>query len=479
MLNKVRKTIAEYRMLNRGDRVVTAVSGGPDSVALLKALTIIADEYDLSLMVAHLNHGLRGEEADREEDFVRTLCRGMGLEFAGKKISMPILGERRGKSPEDFCREERYAFLKKTAKDYRATKIALGHHLHDQAETVLMNFLRGSGAEGLRGMLPVREGMFIRPLLKVARNEILAFLEKEGLTFMTDSSNSQDFYLRNRIRHQLIPLLRDGYNPQVEETLARTAEIIRLDDEYMELAVRDLLYRWGVFHGEGEKTVLIPDFLELHEALRYRLIKALLTRTLSPEKGIGFRHVQAVAALAQGREGCGSLDLPGGITVRREYDLLIVSRKVGFDAVPGRRLSGAVEREKSHFSYPVEIPGRVDVAEAGMAITFQFADKPPSFYLSDKERIVYMDYEAMHPPLAVRNLKPGDRMKPLGMAGTKKLNAFFIDEKIPRRQRDKIPLLIDRQSVLWVAGMRMSERVRITDKTTRALRIEIGNYSGR
>jgi len=473
VLTKVRKTIAQYRMLERGDRVVAAVSGGPDSVALLKALTIIAGKYDLFLMAAHLNHGLRGEDADREEAFVRTLCRDMGLEFTGKKISMSVLEKRRGKSPEDFCREERYAFLTQTAKDCQATKIALGHHLHDQAETVLMNFLRGSGAEGLRGMLPIREGVFIRPLLKVARNDILAFLEKEGLTFMTDSSNFQDFYLRNRIRHQLIPLLRDGYNPQVEETLVRTAEIMRLDDEYMELAVRDLLHKWGIFCGKGEKTVPISDFLELHEALRYRLIKALLTDVLSSGKGIGFRHVQAVAALAQGRKGCGFLDLPGGITVRREYDLLIVSRRAGLDAVPGRRLSGATEREKSHFSYPVEIPGRVDVAEAGMAITFQFADKPPSFYLSDRQRIVYMDYEALRPPLAVRNVKPGDRMQPMGMAGTKKLNAFFIDEKIPRRQRDKIPLLIDRQSVLWVVGMRISERVKIMPETKKVLKLEI------
>ena len=472
MLDKVRQTIAEYRMLNRGDKVVTAVSGGPDSVALLKALTILADEYGLSLMVAHLNHGLRGEEADREEDFVRTLCRGMGLEFAGKKISMPARGERGGKSPEDFCRGERYAFLTQTAKDCQATKIALGHHLHDQAETMLMNFLRGSGAEGLRGMLPVREGVFIRPLLKVTRDEIFVFLEKEGLNFMTDSSNSQDFYLRNRIRHQLMPLLKDGYNPQVEETLARTAEIMRLDNEYMELAIEDLLRRWGVFCGEGNKTVPIPYFLELHEALQHRLIKALLTRTLSPEKGIGFRHVQAVTALAQSGEGRGSLYLPGGITVQREYDLLIVSRKAGFDAAPCRYLSGAAQREKSHFSYPVEIPGRVNVAEAGMAITFQFVAKPPSYALG-RERVVYMDYETLRPPLAVRNVKPGDRIQPLGMAGTKKLKSLFIDEKIPRRQRDKIPLLIDRQSILWVIGVRMSEQVKITDKTTRALRIEI------
>jgi tRNA(Ile)-lysidine synthase len=472
MLTKVRKTIAQHRMLEHGDRVLAAVSGGPDSVALLKALAIISIEYGFFLMAAHLNHGLRGGEADREETFVRTLCKEMGLEFTAKKISLSTLEKRRGRSMEDLCREERYAFLVQTAKDQQATKIALGHHLQDQAETVLMNFLRGSGAEGLRGMLPVREGMFIRPMLEVTRNEILAFLEKEGLTFMTDSSNFQDFYLRNRIRHNLIPLLRECYNPRVEETLARTANIMRLDDEYMELAVGSLLYKWGVFCGEDEKTVSIPDFLNLHEALQHRLIKALLTGISPPEKGISFRHVRAVTALAQSGKGCGFLDMPGGQTVRREYDSLVFSRKTGLE-VSQRRLLHAAQWEESRFSYLVKIPGRVSIPEAGTAIDIQFTDKPPASRLSGDERIVYMDYEAMRPPLVIRSLKPGDRIQPLGMAGTKKLKAFFIDEKIPQRERNKIPILTDMQSILWVVGFRMSERVKIVPNTKKTLRLEI------
>jgi tRNA(Ile)-lysidine synthase len=474
VLSKARKIIEEYRMLDQGERVVAAVSGGPDSVALLKVLAIVAGDYKLSLLVAHLNHGLRGKESDSEEAFVRSLCRDVGVECISKKLDVSLLKEGRGKSLEDLCRNERYAFLKQTAEDYRATKIALGHHLHDQAETVLMNFLRGSGTEGLRGILPVREGMFIRPLLKVTRNEILAFLKKEGLTYVNDSSNLEDFCLRNRIRHKLIPLLKEGYNPRLEETLSSTAEIMRLDDEYMELEADALFRRCGIFEGRLEKAILINDLLELHEALRRRVIKKLLTGLLPSGKAIGFKHVMEVADLAQKREGSGSLDLPGGMTVRREYDMLIVSRKAGFDKVHGRRLLSAANQEKSQFSYPVEIPGCVNVAEAGMAMTFQFADKQmPSSYISGTKRIVYMDYEALQPPLAVRNAKPGDKMQPLGMAGTKKLKSFFIDEKIPRRQRDKIPLLIDRQSILWVAGIRMSERARITDRTRRVLKIEI------
>ncbi len=472
VLSKVRKTIEEFAMLERGDRVVAAVSGGPDSVALLKALAMIAGEYDFSLMAAHLNHGLRGEESDREEDFVLTLCRGMGIEVVSKKVSLRLI-EKRGGSLEDLCRNERYAFLKETAKERGATKIALGHHLHDQAETVLMNFLRGSGAEGLRGMLPVREGMFIRPLLKVFRHEILAFLEKEGLSFVSDSSNVQDFCLRNRIRHHLMPILKEGYNPRLEETLCRTAEIMRLDDEYMDCEAAVLLQRWGIACGKDENAIPIPALLNLHEALRSRVIKMALTWALPSGKGIGFKHVKAVAALAQGRGGCRSVNLPGGITVIREYDLLIVSQKADINENSGRRTPVSTEREKGHFCYILEIPGSVDIKESGATITFQFVEKPPSGYLSGKERIVYMDYEALHPPIVLRSVRPGDRFQPLGMAGNKKLKSFFIDEKIPRRLRGSIPILADRHSVLWIAGMRMGERAKITPETRRVLKIEI------
>jgi len=473
VLTKVKKTIDEHSMLARGDRVIAAVSGGPDSVALLKILSMIADQYDISLVVAHLNHGLRKEESDREEDFVRMVGQNMGIEFISRKVDIAGL-RKQGKSEEELCRELRYDFLKQAASDYRATKIALGHHLHDQAETVLMNFLRGSGSEGLRGMLPVREGMIIRPLLQITRKEILAFLEKERLSFMMDSSNAQDLYLRNRIRHHLMPLLKDAFNHRVEENLARTADIMRLNDDYMEGEIEGLLDRWGVFRHDPEKKMPVPEFLKLHEALQYRLIKTLLAWTSKAGKGVGYRHVKAAVDLAKGRRGSGCLDLPGGVLLRREYDLLIFCQKENFKASGIYVVSAPDSSERQQFFYPVNVPGRVEVKEAGMNITFQIVDKMPlSFLPGEEDRIAYMDYEAMCPPLAIRNINPGDRIQPLGMTGTKKIKSLLIDEKVPRRQRHCLPILVDRQSVLWIAGLRMSQRIGITEKTRLALKVEI------
>ena len=469
MLNKVKKTITHHAMLQRGERLIVAVSGGPDSVALLKVLTLIAAEYKLSLVVAHLNHGLRGAEAEEDERFVRSLSNSMDVECISGKIDIVALKEP-GKSLEELCRVQRYAFLKKVAVDCQATKIALGHHLQDQAETVLMNLLRGSGAEGLRGMLPVREGLIIRPLLQVTSKEILAFLEEMGLSFTSDSSNAHDCYLRNRIRHQLLPLLKEGFNQRVEENLSRTAEIMRLDDDYLATEVEGWLCRWGIDRQDEDKRLPIAEFLKLHAALQQRVIKHLLVRTSRSGQGIGYKHVQAALALARGSHGSASLDLPGGVLLRREYHTIIFSRLVErHSSSAGRRMS-----ENITFCYPVIIPGRIEVKEAGLSINLQFADRPDQSLISvPGGRIAYLDYGAVHPPLVIRNFIPGDRMQPLGMAGKKKLKALFIDEKVPRAKRQLLPLLADQQSVIWVAGLRISSRVSVKETTRQVLKVEI------
>lgn len=469
MLQKVRQTIAYYAMLQRGDRLIVAVSGGPDSVALMKALTMMAPEYELSLVVAHLNHGLRGAEADREEDYVRSLSHSMDLECVSGKIDIAALKEP-GKSLEELCREQRYAFLKKAAVDYGANKIALGHHRQDQAETVLMNLLRGSGSEGLRGMTPVREGLIIRPLLQVSIKEILAFLEEMGLAFASDSSNAHDCYLRNRIRHQLLPLLKEGFNCRIEENLCRTAEIMRLDDDYLAKEVEGWLCRWGLTSQAGDKRLPLAEFHKLHVALQQRVIKHLLARASRSGQGISYKHVRAALALACGSQGSASLDLPGGVVVRREYHTLIISRATGRHAGS----AGRGTSENRAFCYPVNIPGRIEVPEAGLSINFQFTARPDqAIFLTPGSPIVYLDYGALRPPLVIRNVIPGDRMQPLGMEGRKKIKALFIDAKVPRAERNKLPLLADQQSVIWAVGLRISSRVVITEKTRQVLKVEI------
>lgn len=341
MLRSVRKTIAESALLERGDHLLVAVSGGPDSVALLRVMALLSPEYELTLTTAHLNHGLRGEESREEEAFVRSLSAGMGIRCISKTLDIRSLRKGSGKSMEEVGREQRYRFLDEAAQACGAAKIATGHHRGDQAETVLINLLRGSGLEGLKGIVPLRDGRIIRPLLHVGRPEILAFLRHEGLTYREDGSNRSLCFLRNRIRHRLIPELAASYNPAIVRGLSRTAEIIRREDDYLQAAVRRILNGWGIVPGTADVSLPLRDLTDLHEALQRRVLKCLLESAAPAGTGIGYRHVEAALALARlPRRRKASLDLPGLIRVETNGSAMRIGR-VQWRPVRRRKQKGA------------------------------------------------------------------------------------------------------------------------------------------
>jgi tRNA(Ile)-lysidine synthase len=469
MIEKVKKAIQEHSMLGMGDRVVVAVSGGPDSVALLKVLEMVSGDYGLTLISAHLHHGIRGEEADRDEQFVKQLSQDMSLAFVSDRIHVPVLKKGTGKSIEEIGREERYWFLKDVAEKHGAQKIALGHHLHDQAETVIMNLLRGSGAEGLRGMLPVRDGMFIRPLLGIRRKEILDFLEERQIPYMLDPSNDSNVYLRNRIRHRLIPELKEQFNPNLEESLGSMSEILRLEDDYMKIVTGGILTELGVKLCDKEIRIKISDLRIHHPAIQNRMIKTFLEQFSPSGKGIGSIHVKAVINLSDSKKPGGRVNLPYGIHVWREYDCLCFGRQKKESI--GSHAMNANEKLEELF-YTVSIPDTIRIHELGKTMSFDLV-QPPKESVSDVPNIAYMDYDKIAPPLVVRTIRPGDRIQPLGMEGTKKLKSYFIDRKVPRGKRREIPLLVDGESVIWIAGMRLNERVKITNKSRKILKVEI------
>jgi tRNA(Ile)-lysidine synthase len=463
MIRKVRDAIKENHLLDPGEKVVVAVSGGSDSVALLKALEMLSCEYRLTLIVAHLNHGLR-EEAPSEEQFVRIMAQDMGLVFESKSLDIRSLGQVTGKCMEDTSREARYDFLNDVAKKHGARKIALGHHINDQTETVLMNFLRGSGPTGLKGMLPARDSTYIRPLLGVTRDEIISFLASHGLPFVTDASNADQRYLRNRIRHALIPELKAKYNPKLDEIIKSMAEVMRIEDDYMEVATVKVMTAWGVTPADSEFKICISHFLECHEAIQRRIIKHLL-EGLSPHgKGIGFRHMSAALGLISSDRPGAYVNLPCNIEVRREYDTLVISkREKGQEEILSKRCN--------ELYYEVTPPASVKMVELGKTMIFEFA-KGPIHVRTNVKDAVFMDYDRISLPLVIRTVRPGDRIQPLGMRGMKKIKSVFIDEKIPRRHRKEIPLLLDQETALWLAGLRLSERVKITEKTRQILKVE-------
>ncbi len=456
MINKVKQTIEKYNLLDKGDKVVVALSGGPDSTALLVILTQIAEKSGFNLIAAHLNHGLRGEESNEDEKYSRELSKKMGVAFVARKIDKT--GVERGVSPEDYYRRQRYSFLNKVAQEQRAKKIALGHNLQDQAETVLLNLLRGSGMEGLKGILPMREGRYIRPLIEVSRREIIAFLNARGIQYRRDSSNESKQYLRNKIRGELIPYIKEKFNPKIEENLAQTAEILRNEDEFIGQYALEAMDSPYIQRKKNLISLNITYINKLPLAVRRRFFKAL-SESLNPEKnGFSFIHIKSLENLAQ-RKGSGKkVSLPFGIEARREYDNLILERK-----------KASLKRIK--YEYTMKIPDSINIKDRN--VTFHLQTINIDYIDCGSENKVYMDLDKISRPLILRNRRDGDWFQPLGMKGRKKIKTFFIDRKIPRNERDEIMLIADRISVVWIEKMHLSDRVKITEDTKNILELEI------
>ena len=456
MIKKVNQTIEKYNLLEKGERVVVALSGGPDSTALLAVLALIAQELDLSLIIAHFNHGLRGTESDEDEKFSRDLSEKRGFFFVSGK--MDKRKREKGISPEDFYRRERYNFLNKVAEDYQAQKIALGHNMQDQAETVLLNLLRGSGLEGLKGFLPMRDGKFIRPLIEISRREIISFLNKTGIPYRQDSSNENKRYLRNQIRSELIPYLKEKFNPRIEQSLAQMAEILRQEDELIRQNVAHALKSSFIQRQQNRILLKIADINKLHPAIRLRLFKTLL-ESLSPAKnGFSFIHVKSLDNLAQKCESGKRVVLPLGIEARREYDDLILEKK-------------KIVSKQMEYEYTMNIPGSLYVKERKITIRSELTAKE-KFDFSGKNE-VYLDLDKIQQPVIIRNRRDGDWFQPLGMQGQQKIKSLFIDHKIPQSKRDEIMLLIDNISVIWIENMHLNDRVKITAHTKNVLKLVI------
>ena len=458
MIKKILETIEKYNLLNKEDRVVVALSGGPDSTALLVALAQIAKLMDYSIIVSHFNHALRGTRSDEDENYSQELAKKMGLIFVSAKMDQKQ--RQKGESPEDFYRKQRYHFLNKVAEDYNAQKIALGHNIQDQAETILLNLLRGSGLEGLRGILPMREGKFIRPLIEVSRGEIIAFLSEAGISYCQDRSNENNIYLRNKIRSELIPYLKEKFNPGIEENLAQMAEILREDDDYIRDSVQKALKSTYIQNQSNRISLNIEYIKGLVPAIRSRLFKEILESLNLEKNGFSFRNIKALERLTQITESGKRISLPLEIEAKREYGTLIIER----DKTCVRQLD---------YEYPVNIPCIIHVKEINRTISIEKTSRDKMDRQSKNK--VYLDLDKIQQPVILRNRRNGDRFQPLGMKGRQKIKSLFINQKIPRHKRNEIMLLVDQNSVLWIENMHLSDRVKISAQTINILVLEIIN----
>ncbi len=438
-------------MLAPGWTLVVAVSGGVDSMVLLHVLAGLGETYGVRLHAAHLDHGLRGLEAERDAAAVAAWGRSLGVPVTVERAG-PL--DRRGGSLQRAARAARYAFLERVADRVGAQRIALGHTRDDVAETLLLNLLRGAGLRGLAAIPPVR-GRLIRPLIAVPRERILAYARAHRVPWMEDSSNRSAAYRRNRIRAELIPALAKEYNPNISEVLARTAALLRAEDAYLDSLARMALRRSAQAGRTGEAVLRGPELAELDPVLRRRVLRAAL-ESLPGRPILPARHLAGLEAWVAAGPQPGRRDLPRVLAAFWERGQLVLAPQSTPPPVPAVALPIAVATRMAPFGM-IFLAERVERAEARVP--------PPA------PEEVWLDAAAAPGGLAVRGWRFGDRFRPLGLGGSKKLQDFFVDAKVARGARGRVPLLVSGDEILWVVGHRVDDRAKVTPATRSLLRV--------
>jgi len=462
LLDHVKRTIDHYHLLDRGDRLIVGVSGGVDSMVLLHLLNVIRQEFDLALIVAHVNHGLRPKESELEAELVRKESERLGLTFEYVLFNVKEFQKAGGISLQDAARRIRFHYFNVLLQKYNANKVALGHNADDQVETVLLRLMRGSGLKGLKGILPIREGRVIRPLLEVGRREIESFAEEKKIPYLLDSSNLKENYLRNRLRLTLIPLIEKEYQPNFKEIILRTLVILREENDYLERGAEEA-YHKIVQEEKDALSFKLSQYQSLHPAIQWRILQKMWGRIDKRGMDIEVREgVEVVPVYKKLHQLCPSflLELPHGVSLEKRYDLVTMKKGWAKPVPP--------------FEVELISPGRTYIEEIKREIVIEEASRNDMIKdLYKLPDMALLDYQSLQFPLKVRNFRPGDRFQPLGLRGTQKLKEFFIDHKIPKFERPRIPLLISGEMIAWIVGYRINERVKVTEKTQRVLKVQV------
>lgn len=461
LISLVRTYIEKHSMISPGDVVLAGVSGGPDSVALLHVLNRLKEEYSIKLFAGHLNHMFRGGEADADARMVEDLAGEWEIPLVSERIDVPGYLKKNRLSPEEGAREVRYRFFQRTAREIGANRVALGHHADDQAETVLINLIRGAGITGLGGIPPVREGMYIRPLMCVRRVQIEDYCRTFSIPYRVDSSNLKTIYLRNRVRLELLPLLEEKYNPAVVISLNHMAEIAREEDCYLEEraggVLKDVLER----REEVKVVISLERMARYPVALKRRVVRLACREVGEGARLPGYQHVDRILEVAGGASGRGKVELPGGLSAIIRYGLLEIIKDKDSFAIP-------------YYQHALQVPGTTFLPETGRVIVTEVLDAggagdPRSFCRNE----TLVDLEKLDGPLWVRRRMDGDIFSPLGMGGKMKLKKFLIDRKVPREERDAIPIVSCGNDIVWAAGFCPGDYFRVTESTRVCLHIKL------
>ena len=452
----VLKNIIDYDLIFPGDNIVIGLSGGPDSMALLYCLLEARKSLEFNLIIAHVNHGVRGDEAFADQKFVESKAKELNILHYSKSVDMVQYGKDKGITAEEAGRELRYGFFREILKNHGGGKIAVAHNKNDQAETLLMRIMRGTGLDGLKGM-DFKVGDIIRPILNINRFDIEEYIKKNNIETVLDKTNLLPIYSRNKVRLELIPYIEENFNPNLINALWRLSQISNLDSSFLENTAKEKYD--NIMKSEiGGKVILDIDlFCKEDKSIQQRVIRISLEKVSLSLQGFSEQHIidiNNLTLLGTGKK----LNLPNGIIVSKNYDELIFQK----------------ENEEVLKDFKCELKfGHNQFTNICYTLNIQLLDIEGISSIKMGRYVKCFDYDKIKGSLSIRNRNTGDRFHPFGMNGSKKLKDYFIDEKINKDIRKEIPLLIDDENILWVVGYRTSDLYKITNDTKKVLVVSV------
>lgn len=461
MLDKVINYIKENKIIQQDDRILVALSGGPDSVCLLHMLYRIKDKFNLKLGAIHINHMLRGEEADKDENYIIDLCEQMGIKHYVKRINIEYIAKETNVSLETAGRNERYkAFEEIKIKD-KYNKIAVAHNANDQAETILMRIMRGTGLEGLTGIKPQREGGIIRPILCLNRQEIEDYCEYNGLNPRIDASNYDRHYSRNRVRLDILPYMRDNFNKDIIDTLNRMTLLLQKDNEFIEEYSQKCYNIYCKKH--NNKLEILKELFEKEmESIITRVVIIAFKEISKSYQNFEMKHIYEIVNLAS-RETGKKINLTNNIICENLYGNIVLSKND--NKYYNSCVKTEIKLDKDNIIENIEFNNYI--------INFEVIENKKKEKFTKNNLIKLFNYDKIEKEILIRYRKDGDKIIPLGMSGSKKVKDIFINSKVPREERDNTPILCFDDKISWIVGYKTSQLFKIDSDTKMILKITV------
>lgn len=468
-LNTVENTVIKNNLINNKDSILVAVSGGADSISLLNVMLDLKEKMDLTIGIAHLNHCLRGKESERDCDFVKKLSEKLKLNLHLETINVKEFQRQNSLSIEDAARKLRYDFLQRTARKHGYTKIATGHTANDNAELVLMNLIRGSGASGLSG-IPLIRGNIIRPIIEMTRKNVTDYLDSKDAEHVTDSSNQNKDFLRNKVRLDLLPMIEADYNNNIIEGLNRTSRIIKEDEEWIDTITRQLYNDTIKSKTDNSVTLSVPLINKLPLAAKRRVFRKSIEEIKGGLKKITLFHTEMIINLTTSSKQNLSVDLPDKIQVQKKGLSLIFT-------MHEEKLRD-LKPEHINYSQIIDLPDTektiIEIPEISKKLSFTIiGNNNRTNYKKESPATAWIDLDKLKFPLTIRNTKPKDKFVPFGMKGSQTLKKFFASNNVDSDNKKNCPLLLSNDDIVWVGGYRLHDHYKIHEKTKKILKVEL------